>query len=63
MLPLTGNNGPLKQRSRATSHHASVTHIIYMANRNSPGEHFQTHQDSAGRNELRQCDLVEEMLG
>lgn len=43
---------------RATSHHASVTGPIYLANRNHPEEHhLQTCQDAANQNELRHSSV------
>lgn len=38
--------GPKSMRSSVVSHHASVSHMIYLANENDPGERrLQTRQD------------------
>lgn len=46
--------GPQNMRSSVTSHRASVTHMIELANQNNPEEGIRpTRQDAANRNELR----------
>lgn len=45
-------------RSSVTFHHASVTHMIYLANQNNAGEGLlTTRQDAANQNEPRHSGI------
>lgn len=47
--------GSSSVRSRAISHHASITHMISLANLNGPGKHhLETRQDVANQIETHQ---------